>query len=104
LQQFASNPKVSVQVFDVIAELQGHGLAGQRRRTSCARSSKTDASRALPEIAAQFRALKNAQSGSSDAWCTALSRSTRRVGRCLSGVLEKRFGRKLNFPLSWMPS
>ena len=51
---------------------------------------------ALPEIAAQFRALKNAQSGSSDAIVYSAFPIDAGALADLSGVLEKRFGRKLN--------
>ena len=51
---------------------------------------------ALPEIAVQFRALKNAQGGSSDAVVYSAfpidAAALADVGR----TLEKRFGRKLN--------
>ena len=55
------------QVFDVVADVRQGAAAAARRRTSCARVIENGRLAALPEIAAQFRALKNAQSGSSDA-------------------------------------
>ena len=51
---------------------------------------------ALPEIAAQFRALKNAQAGSSDAVVYSAFPVDAAALASLSAVLEKRFGRKLN--------
>ena len=51
---------------------------------------------ALPEIAAQFRALKNAQAGSSDAVVYSAFPIDDKAVAELSGTLEKRFGRKLN--------
>jgi F-type H+-transporting ATPase subunit delta len=51
---------------------------------------------ALPEIASQFRALKNAQSGTSDAVVySAFPISADDLGQ-VSAALEKRFGRKLS--------
>jgi F-type H+-transporting ATPase subunit delta len=51
---------------------------------------------ALPEIARQFRELRNAQSGSSDAVVSsAFPMSAEQVAE-LTAALQKRFGRKLN--------
>jgi F-type H+-transporting ATPase subunit delta len=67
LQQFAANPKVvDTQVFDLIrgiakAQLPASGQNFLRAVIDNGRLA------ALPEIAAQFRALVNAQRGSSDA-------------------------------------
>ena len=59
---------------------------------------------ALPEIAAQFRALKNAQSGSSDAVVySAFADRRRGAGRSVAATLEKRFGRKLNVTVELEP-
>ena len=51
---------------------------------------------ALPEIAAQFRALVNAQGGSSDAVVFSAFAIDDKALAELTVVLEKRFGRKLN--------
>ena len=51
---------------------------------------------ALPEIASQFRALKNAQGGTADAIVHSAFPIDAAVLADLSGTLEKRFGRKLN--------
>ena len=51
---------------------------------------------ALPEIAAQFRALKNAQSGSADATVYSAFPMDDKAIAEMSSALEKRFGRKLN--------
>jgi F-type H+-transporting ATPase subunit delta len=81
LQQFADSPKVSVdQVFDLIASVAKSALPEQAKNflRTVIENGRLGA---LPEIAAQFRALKNAQSGSSRMrWCTARSRLTQRVG------------------------
>lgn len=104
LLQFADSPKVdAAQVFDLI--------------TGVAKSSLDDAARnflrvviengrlaALPEIATQFRALKNALTGSSDA---AVYSAFPIDGAALADVaasLEKRFGRKLNVKVELEPA
>ena len=58
---------------------------------------------ALPEIAAQFRALKNAQLGSFDAVVYSAFEVDSASLADLSGVLEKRFGRKLNLHVELQP-
>ncbi len=96
LQQFADSPKAtSGQVFDLIISVSKSALSDQAKnflRTVVENKRLS----VLPEIAAQFRVLKNAQSGSSDA----LIYSAFPIdGDALAGVaamLEKRFGRKLN--------
>ena len=50
----------------------------------------------LPEIAAQFHALKNAQSGSSDAVVYSAFPIDAGALAEVAVMLEKRFGRKLN--------
>src|SRR3990167_7826998 len=67
LQQFASNPQITnAQVYDLIAGVIKAALSEQGKNFL---RTVIDNGRleALPEIAAQFRALKNAQSGLSDA-------------------------------------
>ena len=96
LQQFADSPKVTVaQVFDLIAGVAKTALPEQARnflRTVIENGRLA----VLPEIAAQFRALKNAQSGSSDALvCSAFPIEAAALSE-VSAMLEKRFGRKLN--------
>lgn len=96
LQQFADSPKVtSTQVFDVIASVAKSTLPEQAKNFL---STVIDNGRlsVLPEIARQFRTLKNSQSGSSDA----LVYSAFPIGSGalteVAAMLEKRFGRKLN--------
>ncbi|HXE22719.1 MAG TPA: F0F1 ATP synthase subunit delta [Rhodoferax sp.] len=103
LQQFADNPKVPAsQVFDLM--------------TGVAKSRLDDAARnflhvviengrltALPEIAAQFRALKNAQSGSSDAVVYSAFPIDNTALADVAALLEKRFGRKLNVSVALQP-
>lgn len=103
LQQFADNPKVPAsQVFDLM--------------TGVAKSRLDDAARnflhvviengrltALPEIAAQFRALKNARSGSSDAVVYSAFPIDNTALTDVAVLLEKRFGRKLNVSVALQP-
>ena len=96
LLQFADSPKVSVdQVFDLIASVAKSALPEQAKNflRTVIENGRLGA---LPEIAHQFRALKNAQSGSSDA----VVYSAFPIGGSalvdVSAMLEKRFGRKLN--------
>jgi F-type H+-transporting ATPase subunit delta len=104
LLQFADNPKVTPQqVFDVmsdVAKVQLPPAAVNFLRTVIENGRLA----ALPEIAAQFRALKNAQSGSSDATVySAFPIPASSLGD-VAGVLEKRFGRKLNLTVQEDPS
>ena len=67
LLQFAENPKVTnQQVFDVVTDVAKAALpaAGVNFLRAVIENGRLPA---LPEIATQFRALKNAQSGMSDA-------------------------------------
>jgi F-type H+-transporting ATPase subunit delta len=103
LQQFADNPKTtSDQVFDVISgivktSLDAHAKNFLRMVIENGRLS------VLPEIAAQFRALKNAQSGSSDAVVYSAFPVEGAALADVSAALEKRFGRKLNVSVELEP-
>jgi len=95
LQQLASNPKITEQaMLDVIASVAGAlpAPAHNLLRTVLENGRFV----ALPEIAKQFRTLKNAQSGSSDA--VIYSAFAMYAGSLseLALLLEKRFERKLN--------
>ncbi|MGA0570510.1 F0F1 ATP synthase subunit delta [Variovorax sp. VNK109] len=96
LLQFADNPKSTPeQVFDVIS-----GTARTPLPDSAKNFLRTVIENgrlaALPEVAAQFRALRNASSGSSDAVVhSAFPIDAQQLAE-VSAVLEKRFGRKLN--------
>lgn len=96
LQQLAGNPNVtSSQVFDVIASVAGGALPDMAQnflRTVI----DNDRVEALPEIAAQFRALVNRQGGSSDAVVYSPFEMDAAALSELGVSLEKRFGRKLN--------
>ena len=104
LRQLADNPKVTAdQVFAVI--------------TGVARSALSDTAKnflrtvidngrlnALPEVAAQFRALVNGRSGSSDAVVHSAFPMDAAALADVGTALEKRFGRKLNLTAQLDPS
>lgn len=97
LRQFADNPKVRVeQVQDVIVgALRGAALAPSVQNLL---RTMLDNGRlaALPEVAAQFRALVNEASGVSDATITSAYPLDGAPLADVVATLEKRFGRKLN--------
>ncbi|MDB5753550.1 MAG: putative F-ATPase, delta chain [Ramlibacter sp.] len=104
LLQFAGNPKVgSQQVFDLVTEAARVQLSGNGRnflRTIIDNGRLA----AVPEVAQQFRAMKNTQAGSSDAVVySAFPIAAAALGN-LAGVLEKRFGRKLNLTVQEAPA
>ncbi|ABE42289.1 F0F1 ATP synthase subunit delta [Polaromonas sp. JS666] len=104
LQQFAGNPGVTVtQTFDVIS-----GVAKSQLPDAAKNFLRTVIENGrisvLPEIAAQFRVLKNAQSGSSDATVYSAFPLEGPALADLAATLEKRFGRKLNFAVELEPA
>jgi F-type H+-transporting ATPase subunit delta len=104
LLQFAENPKVThPQVFDVVTDVAKVPLppAGVNFLRTVIENGRLAA---LPEIAAQFRALKNAQSGSADAVVYSAFPIPAPALADVAGVLEQRFGRKLNVTVQEDPS
>ena len=99
LLQFAHNPKVTdEQVFDLFAGVAKTALPDSAKNFLhiVIENGRVEV---LPEIAAQFRALVNAQGGSSDAVVfSAFAIDDKALGE-LTGALEKRFGRKLNLTM-----
>jgi len=96
LQQYAGNPGVtSKQTFDVVAGVCKTKLpiAAENFLRAVIDNGRLSV---LPEIANQFRALKNAQSGSSDATVYSAFALDAAALADLSVTLEKRFGRKLS--------
>jgi F-type H+-transporting ATPase subunit delta len=96
MRQFADNPKATAaQVYDLV-----HGVAGIVLDAKVANLLKVVIENgrlsALPEIAAQFKALVNAQSGSSDAVVHSAFPIDDAALAEVVASLEKRFGRKLN--------
>ena len=104
LLSFADNPKVRPQqVYDVVSDVARVQLppAGQNFLRTVIENGRLAA---LPEIARQFRELRNAQSGASDAVVySAFPVSAEQLAQ-LTGTLEKRFGRKLNLTVQEDPS
>lgn len=104
LLQFADNPKVgNPQVYDVVTDVARVQLppAGQNFLRTVIENGRLAA---LPEIARQFRDMKNALSGASDAVVySAFPIAVDQLG-AVSQVLEKRFGRKLNVTVQEDPS
>ena len=96
LRQFADNPKVTTQqVFDLIGGVVKTPLAPkvQNFLRTVIDNGRTSA---LPEIAAQFHALANAQSGVSDATIESAYPIEDGLLADVKAALEKRFARKLN--------
>ncbi len=103
VRQFADNPKVgAAQVFDVITSVAKAALDG---KVSNLLQAVIDNGRlpALPEIAAQYQALVNASSGSSDALIQSAFPIDGAQLAEVSASLEKRFGRKLNTQVEVQP-
>jgi F-type H+-transporting ATPase subunit delta len=103
LQQFADSPKASTdQVFDLIAgvgKVDLPDVAKNFLRTVIENGRLN----ALPEMANQFRALKNAQSGSSDAVVHSAFPIDGAALADLAVTLEKQFKRKLNLSVVLQP-
>jgi len=104
LQQFADNPKVTPeQVLGVIGGAFGAALPAAASNFLLA-LLENGRFTALPEIAKQFRALANAQSGSADAVVySAFPIDDAALGQ-VSAALEKRFGRKLQVTVRQEPA
>jgi F-type H+-transporting ATPase subunit delta len=103
LQQFADSPKASTdQVFDLmagVAQVYLPDAAKNFLRTVIENGRLS----ALPEMATQFRALKNAQSGSSDAVVHSAFPIDAAALAELAVTLEKQFKRKLNLSVVLQP-
>ena len=103
LKQFADNPKVSAeQIFDVISGVLKTQLsvAGQNFLRLVIENGRLAA---LPEIASQFRVLKNLRAGVADATVySAFAIEPAELSE-LIGLLERRFERKLNLTVELAP-
>ncbi len=103
VQQLAGNPKVSdQQLFDLLVGL-APSLKGEAAQNFLRTVIENDRLSALPEIAHQFRALKNAQGGTSDAVVGSAFPIDAAALADLKATLEKRFGRKLNLTVEIAP-
>ncbi len=103
LLQFADNPNVTAaQVFDVITVVAQMALPEQAKnflRTVIENGRLA----VMPEIAAQFRVMKNAKGGSSDAVVYSAFAIDGAALTDLTATLEKRFNRKLNVAVQLQP-
>ena len=103
LQQFAGNPSVTAkQTFDVIAGVAKTPLS-DAAKTFLRAVIENGRISVLPEIANQFRALKNARGGSSDAVVYSAFPLNPAALADLTITLEKRFGRQLNLRVELEP-
>ncbi len=104
LQQFANNPRTTdSQAFELISGVARTSLPDAARNflRMLIENSRLNA---LPEIADQFRALKNARSGSSDAVVYSAFPIEGVALADLAATLEKRFGRRLNVSVALEPA
>ncbi len=103
LQQFADNPNATVdQVFDLITSV-ARVVLPEMARNFLRTVIENGRLAALPEIALQFRALKSAQSGSSDAVVYSAFAIETDALAGVTAALEKRFGRKLQVSVQLQP-
>lgn len=103
LQQFARSPKASSQqVFDVIAGIGANALSADAKNFLHMVIENGRLS-VLPEIAAQFRALKNARSGTLEAVIQSAFPIEGAMLDDVKAVLEKRFGHKLEVSVEIAP-
>jgi F-type H+-transporting ATPase subunit delta len=103
LQEFAANPNAKpAQVLDVLTGVAKVSLppAGKNFLDTIIDNGRVNA---LPEIAAQFRALKNASSGVADALVQSAFPIEGGALAEVSALLEKRFGRKLTPKVELVP-
>ncbi|WP_088280167.1 F0F1 ATP synthase subunit delta [Ideonella sp. A 288] len=96
LRVFADDPRTQVaQVFDVVASATRTSL-GNPAKNLLQTVLENGRLAVLPEIAAQFKALLNARSGSSDAVIQSAFPIDADALVDVVASLERRFGRKLN--------
>jgi len=104
VQAFAGNPNVTpAQLADTIASLVKSPLNAEAKNF-IAMLAENGRINLLPEIAAQFTVLKNAQAGAADATIySAFDLSADQLNSVVA-TLEKKFGRKLNPTVEVDPS
>ena len=96
LRRFADDPRTAAkQVFDIVSTATKTAL-GEPVKNLLGLVLENGRLTALPEIAAQFKALLNARSGSSDAIVYSAFAIDDSALVDVVTSLEKRFGRKLN--------
>ena len=106
LQELADNPNfTSIQVFELFENIAGGVQVALPEMAKNFLRTVIDNGRlnALPEIAEQFRVLKNAQSGSADAVVYSAFAIDAAGLSDLAVTLEKRFARKLNVSVELQP-
>lgn len=104
LRQVIDSPKVtSGQILDVIVGV-ARGALSPMASNFLRTVADNGRLRALPEIAAQFRALVNQTKGSSDAVVVSAFDISAQALEELSATLEKRFGRKLHLTVKVDPA
>ena len=102
-QQFAASPNSSAdQVYALLTSVAKVTLSTQGKNF-CETVIDNGRVNALPEIAAQFRVLKNARLGTSDATVFSAFAIGGAALADVSALLEKRFGRKLNIQVTLEP-
>ena len=104
LLQFADNPKVTAgQVFDLVSGLVKGDLpaAGTNFLRTVIDNGRLGV---LPEIAHQYRALRNAVGGTADATVYSAFPIDAAALSELGATLEKRFARKLNLKVELEPA
>ena len=107
LLQFADSPKVDVaQVFDVMADVasKDNGSLPEAARNFLRIVIENGRLSALPEIASQFRSLKNAAGGTTDAVVFSAFPMDEQALSEVAAALEQRFGRKLDVKVELDPS
>ena len=104
VQAFAGNPTVThAQLADTIASLIKSPLNAEAKNF-IAMLAENGRIALLPEIAAQFIVLKNAQAGAADALVYSAFEIPADQLNSLVATLEKKFGRKLNPTVEVDPS
>ena len=103
LQAFAANPSITAaQTFDVVTGVLQSKLPESGKNFLHAVIDNNRIS-VLPEIASQFRALKNALAGASDATVYSAFALDDAALKELAASLEKRFDRQLNLKVELEP-
>ncbi len=103
IQLFADNPKVTnQQVFDLVSGVTQVPLS-EAAKNFLRTVIENGRLSALTEIASQFRALVNVQSGTSDAIVYSAFPIDSAALQGVSETLERRFGRKLNLSVEEQP-
>jgi len=108
LRSFADNPKVTPeQVFELlasVAQTPAGGKLGDAAKNLLRTVIENGRIAALPEIASQFQALVDAQSGTSQATIESAFPLEGSQLADLKAVMERRFGRKLDTRVVVEPS